>query len=912
MANDGTVKIGTELDDSGFKAGLSKLGGVAKSAVTGITAGLAGATAAVGALTKSALDAYASYEQLTGGIETLFGAGGKTIEEYAASVGKSVDEVSGDYQMLMDRQEQVFQNAANAYKTAGMSANEYMETVTGFSASLIQSLGEYSWQAASYADQAITDMSDNANKMGTDIEAIQYAYQGFAKQNYTMLDNLKLGYGGTKEEMERLLRDAEKLGGYIEGSLDISSFADIVDAIHIVQEELGITGTTAKEAATTIEGSVKSAKAAWTNLVVGIADDTQDFDTLVNNFVDSVAVAAENILPRIETILGGAGNLVGKLAPVIAGALPGLINGVLPGLISAAGDLLNSFAGVLPSLISTLVPVIIQFFTENVADFIDIGIEILLAIVTGISENVDLIIEAIPKIISSITGAISEHGAELKAAGEEILKAIADGLVDIAPFLEPVVEAIEYLVKNFNDFLPVITTVTASIVAFKTAMMIASIIQGVSAAITAFKTANEAATIAQAALNAVMNANPFVLIVTIIAGVVAAIITLWNTNEGFREAVTSAWEAIKETAISVWEAVSGAFTAAWDAIKSVWDAVQPYFQAIWDAILESVRPLAEAIMAAFQAAWSLIQTIWDAVEPYFVDIWNGIKSVFEPVGDALGGFFESAWNVIQSIWKAAQPYFQQQWELIKAVFSVAKDVLGGFFKTAWDAIVLVWNTATGFFEQIWNTIAGIFSAVESVLKGDFEGAWNAIKDVFSGWGDFFSGLWDDLVGFFSRAWETFSEIGGNIVNGIKNGIANAWDSLTSWVSEKFNALVSSVKSGLGIASPSKVFAKIGGFMADGVGVGWDDEFSDIQKDINKSLDFSAAIQKSIPIVRSVASSMVPRGVFGGQNVTNNTNSSMVFNINVSCASNREEARNIGREIGAEAQREMRRRGLVMA
>ena len=186
MANDGTVKIGTELDDSGFKAGLSKLCGVAKSAVTGITAGLAGATAAVGALTKSALDAYASYEQLTGGIETLFGAGGKTIEEYAASVGKSVDEVSGDYQMLMDRQEQVFQNAANAYKTAGMSANEYMETVTGFSASLIQSLGEYSWQAASYADQAITDMSDNANKMGTDIEAIQYAYQGFAKQNYTI------------------------------------------------------------------------------------------------------------------------------------------------------------------------------------------------------------------------------------------------------------------------------------------------------------------------------------------------------------------------------------------------------------------------------------------------------------------------------------------------------------------------------------------------------------------------------------------------------------------------------------------------------------------------------------------------------------------------------------------------------
>lgn len=187
-----TEKIPDHFKKSGeessrkFSEGLSKIGSAAKSALKGITVALGVATTAVGALTKSALDAYASYEQLTGGIETLFGAGGKTIEEYAASVGKSVDEVSGDYQMLMDRQEQVFQNAANAYKTSGMSANEYMETVTGFSASLIQSLGEYSWQAASYADQAITDMSDNANKMGTDIESIQYAYQGFAKQNYTI------------------------------------------------------------------------------------------------------------------------------------------------------------------------------------------------------------------------------------------------------------------------------------------------------------------------------------------------------------------------------------------------------------------------------------------------------------------------------------------------------------------------------------------------------------------------------------------------------------------------------------------------------------------------------------------------------------------------------------------------------
>ena len=363
-------------------------------------------------------------------------------------------------------------------------------------------------------------------------------------------------------------------------------------------------------------------------------------------------------------------------------------------------------------------------------------------------------------------------------------------------------------------------------------MMIASIIQGVTTAITAFKTANEGATIAQAALNAIMNANPFVLIATLIAGVVTALITLWNTNDEFREAVTAAWEAVKNAAETVCDAIVNFFASAWEEIKNAWSVVTDFFKTVWDGI--------------------------------------------------------------------------------KTVFSVVKDVLLGYFQSAWESIKSVWDVVIGYFENIWNTIEGIFSVVENVLRGDFEGAWEAIKGVLSGWGDYFRGLYDTLVNVFSNVWDAFSSIGSNIVDGIKSGISNAWGSLTSWVSEKFNALVNSVKSGLGIASPSKVFAKIGGFMADGVGVGWDDEFSDIQKDINKSLDFSAAIQKAIPIVRSVASSMVPRGVFGGQNVTNNTNSSTVFYINVSGASNREEARNIGREIGAETQREMRRRGLVLA
>lgn len=257
-------------------SGAVKVVGAATSAILGA------ATAAVVKISKDSFNAYAESEQLTGGIETLF------------------DDAYGS----------VMKNADNAYKTAGLSANNYMEQVTSFSASLLQATGKDTEKAAQIADMAMTDMADNANKMGTSMESIQNAYQGFAKQNYTMLDNLKLGYGGTKEEMERLLADAQKLTGV---KYDISNLADVYSAIHAVQEELGITGTTAKEASTTIRGSIGMMKGAWNNLLVGIADENADFDTLMNNFVDSVVTVGENVIPRVEVIIGGVGTLLSSL-----------------------------------------------------------------------------------------------------------------------------------------------------------------------------------------------------------------------------------------------------------------------------------------------------------------------------------------------------------------------------------------------------------------------------------------------------------------------------------------------------------------------------------------------------------------------------------------------------------------------
>ena len=269
---------------------------------------------------------------------------------------------------------QVVEYANDAYKTAGMSANEYMETVTGFSASLLQSLGGDTAATAQVANQAVTDMSDNANKMGTSIESIQNAYQGFAKGNFTMLDNLKLGYGGTKEEMERLLADAEAIQAQQGVMVDysITSFADITEAIHVVQTEIGITGTTALEASTTIQGSLDSMKGAWTNLMAGIGDESANTEQLVNNFVDSVSTAAENMVPRITQILEGIGEMARQLGPKIAEALPGLVSEVLPALLGAATSmidgLIDGLSAALPALaaaVPQIIETICNVLTEN-------------------------------------------------------------------------------------------------------------------------------------------------------------------------------------------------------------------------------------------------------------------------------------------------------------------------------------------------------------------------------------------------------------------------------------------------------------------------------------------------------------------------------------------------------------------
>lgn len=565
-----------------FKNGLAAAAKVGAAAVGAAATGIA-------VLTKNALNNYAEYEQLVGGVDTLFKDSSAKVQEYAA----------------------------NAYKTAGLSANEYMDTVTSFSASLLQSLGGDTVAAADMANVAITDMSDNANKMGTDMASIQNAYQGFAKQNYTMLDNLKLGYGGTKEEMERLLADASKLSGkdFLWGEDGMGyGYAEIVEAIHVVQTEMGITGTTAKEASTTIQGSVSSMKSAWGNLLVGIADDNADFKTLTEQFVDSLVTVGENIIPCINVILGGISQLVTSASTTIIPMVITTITDNLPALLQSAVALVGALGqGIIDSL-----PAITQA-----------AIDILFFLANGLIENLPTLIDGIVQVTMTIVQMLTSPDflTQLIETAILLIVTLANGLIDAIPQL---IAAVPLIIGN----------------------LLAAIIV-------------ELPNIIQMGID---------LLFALIDGIIQCIPEL---------------------------------------VAAVPTLIIAFINGI-------VNNLDKIILAAPQIIVSLITGIVGAIP-----------------------------------------------ELIAAV-------------------------------------PRIIAAIADTIRN-------------YDWGS----------------------IGRNIVQGLKDGIAGMWDNIKNWFSEKVNGLVGSVKRILGINSPSKVFAGIGGFMAEGLGEGFSDEFASVKKDIEGDMSFSA-------------------------------------------------------------------------
>lgn len=597
-ANKGIDEVGQKTSGLGekLKAGLATAG---KVAVAGVAAG----TAALGTLGTKAVEAYADYEQLVGGVETLF----------------------------KDSQDQVMDYANNAYKTAGLSANEYMETVTSFSASLLQSLDGDTSAAADKANLAITDMSDNANKMGTDMTSIQNAYQGFAKSNYTMLDNLKLGYGGTQAEMERLLADAEKISGI---KYDISSYADIVDAIHVVQTEMGITGTTAEEAASTIQGSFGMMKSAWQNLVTGMADPDQDLGVLVGNFADSVVIAGNNLIPRIQELLPRIVEATTSLIGTVSEQLPAILGTVLPSLVEGATNLvtglmaalpsvLSVLADVAPTVINTLVPALIELLPQITQTGIDVIVSLAQGIADALPQLIPAATDAIIKIVEVLTS--PENLGNLIDAALAIILALVDGLVDATPKL---IAAVPDVITN--------------------------------------------------------------LVTAIIAN-----------------------------------------------MPKILEAGVEITMAIADGLIKAIPELIEAIP-------------------------NLILGIVQGIIDNLPEIIMAGPKIIAAL-------------------------------------------ATGLIEAIPDIVMVIPQLIRSIVDT-----------------------------FLSFDW---GSIGKNIVEGIKNGFVNMWNSFKQTVENVFTGLVDGVKSFLGIASPSKVFAGIGGYMAEGLGQGFDKEFSNVKRGIQSQLDF---------------------------------------------------------------------------
>ena len=777
--SDGKLLFETALDTKGFTTGLDTVKKTATSAfsvstkaVTAITGAMA---AGLTAATTQSVKAYADYEQLVGGVETLFKESESTVLEYANI----------------------------AYKTAGLSANAYMDTVTSFSASLLQSLDGDTAAAATKADRAITDMADNANKMGTNMRDIQNAYQGFAKQNYTMLDNLKLGYGGTKEEMERLIATANEINAQqgIATSYSIDSFADIVDAIHVVQENLDITGTTAKEASTTIQGSIASLGAAWENFLTGMADPDQDFDTLLNNLIDSALTAADNLIPRIVETTPRLVDGLTQIATNLSGYLPGILQELLPSILDGTQALLDSVSAALPDLIGMAVDIAPQM--------IDFAVQLIGALAQGIIDN-------LPQLLT---------------AAEEIADTILDGIGDLCPALDPITDAIKVLLDNLDKIIPVVISLTAAFVAWKIAISIVGLINGVKAAMEGLTLAEKAAELAQKLLNATMLANPFVLIVTLIAGLVAAFIYFWNTSDSFRQFWIDLWEKIRSAASDVIDAIVGFFT---ETIPNAVNGVIDFITNNWQSLLMLLNP-ATMLAGIFKLVYDNCDAFREFVDGFVENIKNAVTNAWDSLVQWVSelpetimywlGFILTSlilWGQDLINWATtAIPEFA---ETIVTFFSELPEKIAAFFgKILADLAVWASNmvakaveTGTNFRDSIVTFFSQLPERIATLLGKVIGRILSFAAKMRERASDAGKGFFDNIVAALKDLPSRMREIGKHIVDGIWTGISGGWDWLTGQVKNLANSLFQGAKDALEIHSPSKKFKWLGEMCVEGM------------------------------------------------------------------------------------------------
>ena len=850
MAEDGSVVIKIKGDDSPFQRVLGKIGSAVNTAVKASAAAVGAASAGVAALGTACINAYADYEQLVGGVETLFKDSADTIQTYAD----------------------------NAYKTAGLSANEYMETVTSFSASLLQSLDGDTEKAAAAADLAITDMADNANKMGTAMESIQNAYQGFAKQNYTMLDNLKLGYGGTKEEMQRLLADAEKLSGV---KYDLSSYADIVEAIHVIQTEMGITGTTAKEASTTIQGSVASMKAAWANLMVGMADDTQNFDMLLSNFIESIGTVADNLLPRIGIVIEGMGKLVAGLAPEIASALPTLTNELLPNLVelgvqsisalvqgiqengdslaagalSIVGTLAEGIAELLPMVADTAASLVVSLadgLTESLPDIIPIAIETISTLVENLTENANTVIEAgiqiilalgegliaalpqlietVPQIVINIANVINDNAPKLIDTALYLITRLAVGLV----------QAIPTLVVNIPK---IIEAIVAAFMAFQWLNLGKQLIDGVANGV---KKAGES--MATAAKNAfskfkakitgsevateLKNIGKYI-IDGIVGGIKNSLSKIANIAGKIKDTLLSKLKGLFKIASpsKLMKEEVGTYIGEGIAVgieesgQMAVDAAEDVADTIADTRTQK-RDSLQSKLADYGELFERVKTE-DGKELFQLgNLKDDIKQL-EKYGDALEQLKEK--GISDSLMS----------EIAGMGVGDALDYMNKLLSmsdTKLDEYVSLFEQKQQMAQAAASRFYGIGAEVsESMQAVSAEGVSEGIAEQQPLVAEQAKQLTETAKEEIAGYQTDFKAVGESLMEGVAKGVRDGQSGVVNAVAKALQAAVRAAKKEMDINSPSRVMAKIGDYMAQGVGVGWSDRMDSVSDTISGSL-----------------------------------------------------------------------------
>ena len=702
MQNKSSIVLNMNLNASGFARGIksvigsvknmnesmkdatnsatkmsSVMKGIGSSAIKvgkGLAVAGAAAATAVTALVSKSVGAFADYEQLTGGVETLFGAGGRSVEEYAQSVGKSVSDIQGKYDSLMSAQNAVLENANKAYMTAGMSANEYMDTVTGFSASLISSLGGDTNKAADYANSALVDMSDNANKMGTDMESIKNAYQGFAKQNYTMLDNLKLGYGGTQEEMKRLLSDAEKLTGQ---RYDISSFADITQAIHAIQTQMDITGTTAKEASTTISGSWGSLKAAFQNVLVGLTTGGDMFDQSLDALINTAVTFGQNIIPAIKGALSGVGYLIEGLAPVIGETIPPLINDLAPTLANSAVSLISS---------------LVNGLTQNATQFSECLSNMIIVAVAGISTVVPQLLDAASKIVSNLMQGLTNSMPQIVNGAVTLIEGLVNGLVNNIPLLimgavQLVASLANGLIANLPRIIDAGVNLITGIVSASYSMM-PQIIQ------------NGMQLVVNLAVGLVRAIPQLIAALPRITGAIVKGFKSVNWFDLGLQLIKSIWEGIKSIGSEMWNGVKEKTSELWGGVKNVVSEKLNNIKSAYDA---HGRGLKGATFAAIEGVKEYYRTGYDAINQLTGGkLGEVVNKVCEKMEVVKGKFSETFGNVKNTVMTIFENIKNGITEKISAAVNKVKEIFGSIADKVSD---------------VWGKIKGIIKAPKIVQKG---------------------------------------------------------------------------------------------------------------------------------------------------------------------------------------------------